>query len=62
MRNMRATVIRLDFIVNWHVSIQISFEVSLCFKLLVCWRVFIEDLFGNERRKGKFSSMDRLGQ
>jgi len=62
MRNMRATVIRLDFIVNWHVSIQISFEVSLCFKLLVYWRVFIEDLFGNERRKGKFSSMDRLGQ
>ena len=35
MQHSRATVIRLDFIVNWHVSIQISLEVSLSLKLLV---------------------------
>jgi len=30
-----ATAVRLDYIVNWHVSNQISFEVSLSLKLLV---------------------------
>jgi len=37
--NSRATVVSLDFVVNWHVSIQISVEVSLSLKLLVYWRV-----------------------
>jgi len=37
-------------------------EVSPSLKLLFYWRVFIKDLFENERRKGKLSSMDRLGQ
>jgi len=34
--------------VNWHVSNQIAFEVSLGLKLLVLLeRVFIKDLFEN---------------
>jgi len=48
--------------VNWHVSIQISLEVSLSLKLLVYWKEFLLDFFENERREGKCSSMDRLGQ
>ena len=38
MQHPRAIYIRLDFIVNWHVSIQISLEVSLSLKLLVYWK------------------------
>ena len=61
-----ADVVRLDFIVNWHASIKISLEVSLSLKLLVYWREFLLKIclkmFENERRKGKFSSMDRLEQ
>jgi len=30
-----AAAVRFDFVVNWHVSNQISFEVSLSLKLLV---------------------------
>jgi len=52
--------------VNWHVSIQISLEISLSLKLLVYWREILLKIrlkmFENERRKGKFSSTDRLGQ
>ena len=57
-----ATVVRLDFIVNWHDSIQISLEVSLSLKPLVYLMSFIKDLFENKRRKRKLSSIDRLGQ
>jgi len=39
-QHSRAAVVRLDFIVNWHVYIQTSLEVSLCLKLLVYWRDF----------------------
>jgi len=35
-----ATVVRLDFTVNWHDSIQISLDVSLSLKLLVYWSEF----------------------
>jgi len=36
---------------------------SIFFKVLVHWReIFKKDLFENERRKGKFSSVHRLGQ
>jgi len=34
------TVVRLDYIVSWHDSIQISLEVSLSLKLLAYWREF----------------------
>jgi len=37
----RATVVRLDLIVNWHISIQISLDVSLSLKLLLYWREFL---------------------
>jgi len=61
-----ATAPGLDFIVNWHVSIQISLEVSLSLKLLVYWREFLLKIclkmFENERRKGKFSSMGGVGE
>ena len=57
-----ATVVRLDFVVNWHDSIQISLEVSLSLKPLVYLMSFIKDLFENKRRKRKLSSIDRLGQ
>jgi len=36
-----ATVVRLDFMVNWHDSIQISKEVSLSLKPLVYLRGFL---------------------
>jgi len=65
MRDIRGLLwllVRLDFIVNWHVYIQISLEVSLSLKILVYWRVFSKDLFENERRKVKFGSINRLGQ
>jgi len=62
VQRSRTTVVRLDFIVNLHVSIQISLEVSLSLKVLVYWRVFHKDLFENERCKRKFSSVNRLGQ
>jgi len=49
----------MNFIVNWHASIQISLDVSLSLKLLVYWREFLLKIcfkmFENERRKGKFS-------
>jgi len=48
--------------VNWHLSTQISLELSKFESLGLLERVFIKDLFENERRKGKFSSMKRLGQ
>jgi len=35
-----ATVVRLDFTVNWHDSIQISLEVSLSLKPLAYLREF----------------------
>jgi len=38
---LKATVIRLNFIVNWHVSIQISLGVSLSLKLLLYWKEFL---------------------
>ena len=38
---------------NWHVSIQISREISLSLKLLVYWRVYIKDLFEKEKPNGK---------
>ena len=41
MQHSKATVVRLYFIVNWHVSIQISLEVSLSLTLLVYWREFL---------------------
>jgi len=42
MRNIsRATIIKLDFIVNWRVSVVISLEVSLSLKLLVSWKEFL---------------------
>jgi len=51
---------------NWHVSIEISREVSLSLKLLVYWREFLLNIFlkmfENERSKAKFSSMDRVGK
>jgi len=63
---LRDTVVRLDFIVNWHVSIEISLEASRSLKVLVYWREFLIQIclkiFENERRKEKFSSMDTLGQ
>ena len=62
MQCSRDTVIRLDFIVKWHVFIQISLDIALSLKLLVDWKVFIKNLFEDERRKGKFSSVDRQGQ
>jgi len=34
-QHLRATAVTLDSIVNWHVSNQISFEVSLSLKLLI---------------------------
>jgi len=42
-QHSRDTVIRLalDFIVNWHVPIQILLEVSLSLKLLVYWKEFL---------------------
>jgi len=65
-QHSRATVVRLDFIVDWHVSIQISVDVSLSLKLLVYWREFslkiCMKMFENKKCKEKFSSMDRLGQ
>ena len=58
-----ATVVRLDFMVNWHDSIQISHEVSLSWKPLVYLRGFYNKyLFENKRRKRKLSSVDRLGR
>ena len=55
----RATAVRLDCVVNWHVFNQISFEVSLSFKLFVYYRellvVICLKMFENERRKGIFS-------
>jgi len=39
-QDSRATVVRLDFILNWHVSIEISHKESLSLKLLVHWREF----------------------
>jgi len=36
--------------VNWHVSNQISFEVSLSLKLGLLERVFIKGLFENVRK------------
>ena len=52
---------------NWHVSIQISLELALSLEVLAYWRELLLKIclkmFENERRnKGKFSSMDRLGQ
>jgi len=37
--------------VNWHLSIQISLEVSLSLKVVVYWRVFNKDLFENVKMK-----------
>jgi len=58
-QHSRATVVRLYFIVNWHVSIQISLEISVSWKLLDYWREFLLkicfEMLENERRKGKFS-------
>ena len=55
VRHSRATVVRLNFIVNWHVSIHISLEVSLSLQPLVYWRQFLLKIclkmFENERRK-----------
>ena len=39
-----ATVVRLDFMVNWHDSIQISHEVSLSWKPLVYLRGFLQNI------------------
>jgi len=50
--------------VNWHVYIQTSLEVGYLL-LWSSWFIggsFVKDLFENERRKGKLSSMDKLGQ
>jgi len=35
VQHSRVTTVKLDCIVNWHVSNQISFEVSFSLKLLV---------------------------
>jgi len=39
-QHSRATNVTLDFIVNWHVAIEISLEVSLSLKLLLQWKYF----------------------
>ena len=58
IHNIRGLLL-LDPIVNWHVSKQVSFEVSLSLKLLVYLREFLLKIclkmFINERRKGIFS-------
>jgi len=64
MQHSRATAVRSDCIAKWHVSNQITFEVSLSLKLLVYYREFLSKIclkmFKNERRKRIFSLMDTL--
>jgi len=59
VQHSRATAVRLDSIVNWHVSNKISFELSLSLKVLVCLGEFLLNIclkmFKNERRKGIFN-------
>jgi len=50
-QHSRVAVVRFDFLVNWHLSIQISLEVSLSLKVVVYWRVFNKDLFENVKMK-----------
>jgi len=50
-QHSRATTVRLDCILNWHVSKKISFEVSLSLKLLVYWRDFLLKMFENVKVK-----------
>jgi len=66
VQHSRAAAVKLDCIVNWHASNQISFEVSLSLKLLVYQTEFLLKMclkmFKNKRRKRIFSSVDTLGQ
>jgi len=53
----------MDFIVNWHVSIQIYIEVSLSLKLRAYCKEFKEFLKMFENgAKENLGSMGRLGQ
>jgi len=61
-------IIRGLLLLDWILLRTGMFAFKFYFKYLVVWNSwfigesFIKDLFENEKRKGKFSSMDRLGQ
>ena len=57
-QHSRTTVVSLDFIVNWHVSIRISLEVSLSLKLLFYCSVFIKYLFENDVKENSVQRTD----